>query len=109
MEKNDTIVTDMVIQALKMDDTIKRQEVIIEQLKSDKNELLVVIARMKELLYKLSPESVKQLEMFNLWASKQVYYFDFQNCTNAFLSKVFIIRSAGIWQSSATLMALLIL
>ena len=66
MDKNDTIVTDIVIQALKMDDTIKRQEVIIEQLKSDKNELLVVIARMKELLNKLSPESVKQLEMFNL-------------------------------------------
>lgn len=66
MDKNDTIVTNIVIQALKMDDTIKRQEVIIEQLKSDKNELLVVIARMKELLYKLSPESVKQLEMFNL-------------------------------------------
>ena len=66
MDKNDTIVTNIVIQALKMDDTIKRQEVVIEQLKSDKNELLVVIARMKELLYKLSPESVKQLEMFNL-------------------------------------------
>jgi len=66
MDKNDTIVTNIVIQALKMDDTIKRQEVIIEQLKSDKNELLVIIARMKELLYKFSPESVKQLEMFNL-------------------------------------------
>lgn len=66
MEKNDTIVTDMVIQALKMDDTIKRQEVIIEQLKSDKNELLLIITRMKKILVKLSPESVKQLEMFNL-------------------------------------------
>lgn len=66
MEKNDTIVTDMVIQALKMDDTIKRQEVIIEQLKSDKNELLLIITRMKRILVKLSPESVKQLEMFNL-------------------------------------------
>ena len=66
MEKNDTIVTDMVIQALKMDDTIKRPEVIIEQLKSDKNELLLIITRMKKILVKLSPESVKQLEMFNL-------------------------------------------
>ena len=66
MEKNDTIVTDMVIQALKMDDTIKRPEVIIEQLKSDKNELLLIITRMKRILVKLSPESVKQLEMFNL-------------------------------------------
>jgi hypothetical protein len=56
----------MVIQALKMDDTIKRQEVIIEQLKSDKNELLLIITRMKRILVKLSPESVKQLEMFNL-------------------------------------------
>ena len=66
MNKNDTIVTNIVIQALKMDDTIKRQEVIIEQLKSDKNELLVIIARMKELLFKFAPESAKQLEMFNL-------------------------------------------
>lgn len=66
MEKNDTIVTNIVIQALKMDDTIKRQEVIIEQLKSDKKELLVIISRIKELLFKISPESAKQLEMFNL-------------------------------------------
>ncbi len=66
MDKNDTIVTDVVIQALKMDDTIKRQEVIIERLKADKNELLVIIARMKEMLFKYAPESVKQLEMFNL-------------------------------------------
>lgn len=66
MDKNDTIITDIVIQTLKMDDTIKRQEVIIEQLKSDKRELLVIIARMKELLFRLAPESAKQLEMFNL-------------------------------------------
>ena len=67
MEKNDTIVTDMVIQALKMDDTIKRQEVIIERLKSDKNELLIIIARLKDVLFKIAPDSVKQLELFNLW------------------------------------------
>ena len=66
MDKNDTIVTNIVIQALKMDDTIKRQEVIIEQLKSDKNELLVIIARMKDLLLKYAPESVRQLELFNI-------------------------------------------
>ena len=66
MEKNDTIVTDMVIQALKMDDTIKRQEVIIERLKSDKNELLIIIARLKDVLFKIAPDSVKQLELFNL-------------------------------------------
>lgn len=52
MDKNDTIVTDVVIQALKMDDTIKRQEIQIERLKSDNNELLVIISRMKELLFK---------------------------------------------------------
>ncbi len=66
MDRNDTIVTDVVIQALKMDDTIKRQEIIIEQLKSDKNELLVVIAWMKEMLLQYSPESVEQLNMFNI-------------------------------------------
>lgn len=66
MEKNDTIVTDMVIQALKMDDTIKRQEVIIERLKSDKNELLIIISRMKQMLIHYAPESISQLELFRL-------------------------------------------
>lgn len=66
MEKNDTIVTNMVIQALKMDDTIKRQEVIIERLKSDKNELLIIISRMKQMLIQYAPESVSQLELFKI-------------------------------------------
>ena len=66
MEKNDTIVTDMVIQALKMDDTIKRQEVIIERLKSDKNELLIIISRMKQMLIQYAPESISQLELFKI-------------------------------------------
>ena len=66
MDKNDTIVTNIVIQALKMDDTIKRQEVIIEKLKSDKNELLAVISKMKEILVHYSPEAIQQLEMFNI-------------------------------------------
>lgn len=57
MDRNDTIVTNVVIQALKMDDTIKRQEVIIERLKADKSELLVIIARMKEMLKVYAPES----------------------------------------------------
>lgn len=61
MDKND-IITDIVIQALIMDDTIKRQEIMIEQLKLDKNELLDIVAKMKELL----PDSVQQLELFNL-------------------------------------------
>ncbi len=66
MDRNDTIVTNVVIQALKMDDTIKRQEVIIERLKADKSELLVIIARMKEMLKVYAPESIAHLEMFNL-------------------------------------------
>ena len=66
MEKNDTIVTDMVIQALKMDDTIKRQEVIIDRLKSDKNELLIIISRMKQMLIQYAPESISQLELFKI-------------------------------------------
>ncbi len=66
MDKNDTIVIDVVIQALKMDDTIKRQEIQIERLKSDNNELLVIISRMKELLFKYAPESVKQLDLFKI-------------------------------------------
>ena len=49
MDKNDSIVTNIVIQALKMDDTIKRQEILIERLKADKDELLVIISKMKEL------------------------------------------------------------
>ena len=66
MEKNDTIVTEMVIHALKMDDTIKRQEVTIERLKSDKNELLIIISRMKQMLIRYAPESISQLELFKI-------------------------------------------
>ena len=66
MDKNDNIVTDIVIQALKMDDTIKRQEIMIERLKSDNNELLDIIAKMKELLACYVPNSVQQLEIFKL-------------------------------------------
>lgn len=66
MDKNDTIVSNIVIQALKMDDTIKRQEIMIERLQSDKNELLDIISKMKEVLLKYAPESVKQLELFSI-------------------------------------------
>ena len=66
MEKNDTIITNVVIQALNMEDTIKRQEVMIERLKSDKNELLGIIAKMKEMLAHYTPDSVQQLERFKL-------------------------------------------
>ena len=66
MDKNDVIVTDVVIQVLKMDDIIKRQEVLIERLKSDKNELLTIISKMKELLIRYAPESFEQLKLFNL-------------------------------------------
>lgn len=66
MDKNENIVTNIVIQALKMDDTIKRQEIIIERLQSDKNELLDIISKMKEVLLKYAPESVKQLELFSI-------------------------------------------
>lgn len=62
----ETMVTDIVIQAMKMDDTIKRQEVIIERLKSDKTELLIIISRMKEILVQFAPESIQQLELFKL-------------------------------------------
>lgn len=66
MDKNDTIVTDIVIQALKMDDTIKKQEIIIERLRNDKNELLALISRMKTMLLQYAPDSIKQLELFRL-------------------------------------------
>lgn len=66
MDKNENIVTNIVIQALKMDDTIKRQEIMIERLQSDKNELLDIISKMKEVLMKYAPESVKQLELFSI-------------------------------------------
>ena len=65
LDKNENIVTNIVIQALKMDDTIKRQEIMIERLQSDKNELLDIISKMKEVLLKYAPESVKQLELFS--------------------------------------------
>ena len=66
MDKNDTIVTNIVIQALKMDDTIKKQEVIIERLRNDNNELLALISRMKTMLLQYAPDSSKQLELFGL-------------------------------------------
>ena len=66
MDKNDTIVTNIVIQALKMDDTIKRQEVLIEQLESEKKELIIIISRMKSMLIKYAPESMSQLNLFGL-------------------------------------------
>ena len=66
MDKNENIVTKIVIQVLKMDDTIKRQEIMIERLQSDKNELLDIISKMKEVLLKYAPESVKQLELFSI-------------------------------------------
>ena len=66
MDKNETIVTDVVIQALKMDDTIKRQEILIERLKSENNELYAIISRLKDVLSKYAPESIKQLALFNL-------------------------------------------
>ncbi len=66
MDKNDTIVINIVILALIMDDTIKRQEIIIERLQSDKKELLSVISKLKQMLLNYSPESIKPLEMFNL-------------------------------------------
>lgn len=66
MDRNDTIVTNIVIQALKMDDTIKRQEVIIERLRNDNNELLALISRMKTMLFQYVPDSIKQLELFGL-------------------------------------------
>ena len=66
MDRNDTIVTEVVIQALKMDDTIKRQEILIERLKSENNELYEIISRLKDVLSKYAPESIKQLALFNL-------------------------------------------
>ena len=66
MDKNDTIVTDVVIHALNMDDTIKRQETMIDRLKSDKDELLAIITKMKEMLIQYAPDSIQQLELFNL-------------------------------------------
>lgn len=66
MDTKDIIVTDIVIQALKMDDTIKKQEVIIERLRNDNNELLALISRMKTMLLQYAPDSIKQLELFRL-------------------------------------------
>ena len=66
MDKNDTIVTQVVIQALKMDDTIKKQEIMIERLKADKKELLLVISKMRTMLIQYAPEYIKQLDFFDL-------------------------------------------
>lgn len=66
MDKRDTIVTDVVIQALRMDDTIKRQEVIIERLKTDNKELHLIILKLKELLNRYVPETVERMDHFGI-------------------------------------------
>ena len=66
MDKKDTIVTDVVIQALKMDDTIKRQEIIIERLRSENNELHMIITKLKNHLLQFVPDSIIKLELFHL-------------------------------------------
>ena len=49
-----------------MDDTIKRQEVTIIQLKKRNSELCGVIERMKEIIHSISPELSEQFELFQL-------------------------------------------
>ena len=66
MNKKDTIVTDVVIQALKMEETIKRQEVIIERLRSENNELHMIITKLKNHLLQFAPDSIIKLELFHL-------------------------------------------
>lgn len=49
-----------------MEDTIKRQEVMIERLKANKKELLLIISKMKTMLIQYAPEYIKQLDLFDL-------------------------------------------
>lgn len=62
----ETMVTDIVIQALKMDDTIKRQELEIQQLRASNAELHLLITRIKEKLAYYVPDYTTQLDLFNL-------------------------------------------
>ena len=66
MKTDDIFVTDVVLQALRMDDTIKKQEVIIVQLKKENSELYGVIEKMKGIIHSFSPELGKQFELFQL-------------------------------------------
>ena len=66
MKADDSLVTDIVLQALRMDDTIKRQEVTIIQLKKKNAELYGVIEKMKEIIHSLSPELSEQFNLFQL-------------------------------------------
>lgn len=64
MDKKDTIVTDVVIQALKMDDTIKRQEIIIERLKAENRDMKGLINSFNKLLLETSPEMATIMDLF---------------------------------------------
>ena len=66
MKAADSVITDIVLQALRMDDTIKRQEVTIIQLKKRNSELCGIIERMKEIIHSISPELSEQFELFQL-------------------------------------------
>jgi len=66
MKAADSLVTDIVLQALRMDDTIKRQEITIIQLKKKNTELCSVIEKMKEIIHSISPELREQLDLIQL-------------------------------------------
>ena len=66
MKAADSLVTDIVLQALRMDDTIKRQDITIIQLKKKNTELCSVIEKMKEIIHSISPELSEQFDLIQL-------------------------------------------
>jgi len=66
MDKKDSIVTELVIQSLRLNDRLKHSEVKIEQLSSENLELKSTIIQLKALLQAYVPNVAKQLDLFNI-------------------------------------------
>ena len=66
MNKNDSIVTELVLQSLRLNDSLRHSEVKIEQLSKENQELKTIISRLKGLLQTYVPDVTKQLDLFNI-------------------------------------------
>ena len=66
MNKQDIIVTELVIHTLRMKETLKNREVKIEQLSVENRELKEAISELKRLFVMYAPNIAKQLELFKI-------------------------------------------
>lgn len=66
MDKYSSIVTDLVVQALRLEDSLRRREIRVEQLTSENCELRKTIKNLKSVLMVYVPEIAKEIDIFNI-------------------------------------------